>query len=67
VYHPELHARHAERQLEAFLERRRLERLARNHAPHHRRNALRLALGRALVGLGRRVGGEGVGSPAFTG
>jgi hypothetical protein len=66
VYHPELHARHAERELEAHLERRRLERLVRNHAANHR-HPLRLALGRALVGLGRRVGGEGVGSPAFTG
>jgi hypothetical protein len=67
MFQLELHARHVERQLVANLERRRLERLAQGRNVNNQRGAFRLALGRALVRLGHRVGGERLGSPALTG
>ena len=65
MYHVDEHARHVELQLARSLERRRMERLARGQPDTDR--PLRLALGRALVRLGHRVGGEHLGAPVPTG
>ena len=65
MYHIDEHARHVELELAASLERRRLERLVRDEPDTDR--SLRLALGRALVRLGHRVGGEHLGAPVPTG
>jgi hypothetical protein len=65
MYQIDEHARHVELELAASLERRRLERLVRAEPDTDR--SLRLALGRALVRLGHRVGGEHLGAPVPTG
>ena len=65
MYHIDEHARHVEAQLVVSLERRRLERLVQGRPDNDR--SLRLALGRALVRLGHRVGGEHLGAPVPTG
>jgi hypothetical protein len=67
VYQLDHHARHAELELDAFIERRRLERLAQGRDGDRRRRSFRLALGRSLIRIGRRLGGEIPGTPVLSG